>query len=235
VAVAALTGFLTYERRRAEPLIELGFFRSAPFSGATVIAVSAFAALGGFLFLNTLYLQDERGMSALEAGLHLLPMAAMALVFAPVSGRLVGTRGPRLPLVLAGVTMGASGLLFTVMDATSSDALLYTAYVLFGIGFGFVNAPVTNTAVSGMPRSQAGVASAVASTSRQIGQSLGVAVIGALWAAGLGTTAWGVIACCGAAVLVVGLLTTGRWARGTAERAATRLSVPAPKTVAAAQ
>jgi predicted MFS family arabinose efflux permease len=232
VTVVALAGLLTYERRRREPLIELRFFRSAPFSGATVIAVSAFAALGGFLFLNTLYLQDDRGMSALDAGLHLLPMAAMALVCAPLSGRLVGTRGPRLSLVLAGATMTASGLLFTAMDAASSDALLYTAYVLFGIGFGFVNAPVTNTAVSGMPRTQAGVAAAVASTSRQIGQSLGVAVMGALIAAGLHTTAWGVIAGCGAVVLLVGLLTTGRWAAGTAERTASLLAAPAaPKRV----
>lgn len=232
VTVVALAGLLTYERRRREPLIELRFFRSAPFSGATVIAVSAFAALGGFLFLNTLYLQDDRGMSALDAGLHLLPMAAMALVCAPLSGRLVGARGPRLSLVLAGVTMTASGLLFTAMDAASSDALLYTAYVLFGIGFGFVNAPVTNTAVSGMPRTQAGVAAAVASTSRQIGQSLGVAVMGALIAAGLHTTAWGVIAGCGAVVLLVGLLTTGRWAAGTAERTASLLAAPAaPKRV----
>ncbi|ARZ70246.1 MFS transporter [Streptomyces albireticuli] len=94
VTAGSLAGLLVYERRRAEPLIELGFFRSAPFSGATVIAVSAFAALGGFLFLNTLYLQNERGLSALDAGLYMLPMAAMCMVCAPVSGRLVGSRGP---------------------------------------------------------------------------------------------------------------------------------------------
>lgn len=226
LAVAALAGLVGYERRRVEPLIELRFFRSAPFSGATVIAVSAFAALAGFLFLNTLYLQDTRGMSALDAGLHLLPMAAMALVCAPLSGRMVGSRGPRLPLILAGLTTTASGLLLTRLDADSPDLLLYTAYVLFGIGFGFVNAPITNTAVSGMPRSQAGVAAAVASTSRQVGQSLGVAVIGALVAASLDTAAWAVIAGCGVVVLVLGLLTTGRWAAGTAQRTAARLGSP---------
>ena len=72
---------MSYELRRAEPLIDLRFFRSAPFSGATVIAVCAFAALGGFLFLNTLYLQDVRGYS----GLYLLPMAAMIVVCAAIS------------------------------------------------------------------------------------------------------------------------------------------------------
>ena len=95
--VAALLGLLRYEPRRDEPLIDLRFFRSAPFSGATVIAVSAFAALGGFLFLSTLYLQNVRGLDALHAGLWMLPMAFLCFVCAPVAGRLVGSRGPRLP------------------------------------------------------------------------------------------------------------------------------------------
>lgn len=231
VAIGSLAGLLSYERRRVDPLIELGFFRSAPFSGATVIAVSAFAALGGFLFLNTLYLQNTRGLSALDAGLYMLPMAVMCLVFAPLSGRLVGSRGPRLSLVLAGTAMTISGVMFAALDAESSNTLLFTSYVLFGIGFGLVNAPITNTAVSGMPRSQAGVAAAVASTSRQVGQSLGVAVIGAAIAAGLHTTAWWIIAGCGAMVLLLGTLTTGRWAAGTAERAAERFREPVPRTV----
>ena len=68
VAAVSLVAFLIWERRAPEPLIDLRFFRSVPFSSATVIAVAAFAALGGFLFLNTLYLQDVRGLSALQAG-----------------------------------------------------------------------------------------------------------------------------------------------------------------------
>ncbi|MFC4035563.1 DHA2 family efflux MFS transporter permease subunit [Streptomyces polygonati] len=220
VAALSVAGLAAYEKRRADPLIDTRFFRSAPFSGATVIAVSAFAALGGFLFLNTLYLQEQRGMSALDAGLHMLPMALMTLVFAPVSGRLVANRGARIPLVIAGTGMTAAGILFAAFDAQTSDTRLFITYVIFGIGFGFVNAPITNTAVSGMPRAQAGVAAAVASTSRQVGQSLGVAVLGAALAAGLHAGAWWIIAGCGASVLVFGLLTTGRWARGTAERTA---------------
>ncbi|MFI0896997.1 MFS transporter [Streptomyces sp. NPDC020983] len=226
VAAAAAVTLARYESRRDDPLIDTRFFRSVPFSGATVIAVCGFAALGGFLFLNTLYLQNTRGLSALDAGLYMLPMAAMALVFAPLSGRLVGSRGPRIPLVLAGATMTASGVLFAGFDAQSANALLFPAYVLFGIGFGFVNAPITNTAVSGMPRAQAGVAAAVASTSRQVGQSLGVAVLGAALAAGLHQGAWWIITGCGAAVLALGTLTTGRWARRTADRTAGLLMAP---------
>ncbi|MCS0638199.1 MFS transporter [Streptomyces sp. LP05-1] len=235
-AVLALAGLLGYEPRRREPLIDLRFFRSAPFSGAVVVAICAFAALSGFLFVNTLYLQDVRGFSALHAGLYMLPMAALTLVCAPLSGRLVGARGPRLPLLLAGVTMTASGVLFAALAAETATPLLFTGYVLFGFGFGMVNAPITNTAVSGMPRSQAGVAAAVASTSRQIGQTLGVAVVGAVLAAGVSPAAhtegfaaasraaWWVITGCGLCVLLVSALTSGAWARGTAERTARRLS-----------
>ncbi len=158
VAVASLVGLLVYEPRRAEPLIDLRFFRSAPFSGSTVIAISAFAGLAGFLFLNTLYLQDVRGLSALHAGLYMLPMAGLTVLFAPLAGRLVGSRGPRICLLIAGVAMAGSGLLFALFEAETSNPLLFTGYVLFGLGFGMVNAPITNTAVSGMPRSQAGAA-----------------------------------------------------------------------------
>ncbi|MFJ2953821.1 MFS transporter [Streptomyces sp. NPDC087270] len=226
VAAAAIAALARYERRRFDPLIDVRFFRSVPFSGATVIAVCGFAALGGFLFLNTLYLQNTRGLSALDAGLYMVPMAVMCLVFAPLSGRLVGARGPRLPLVLAGITMTASGVLFAGFDAETDNVKLFTAYVLFGIGFGLINAPITNTAVSGMPRAQSGVAAAVASTSRQVGQALGVAVLGAALAAGLHAGAWWIITGCGAAVLLLGILTTGRWARGTAERTASELMAP---------
>ncbi|MFE0646021.1 MFS transporter [Streptomyces sp. NPDC058877] len=231
-AAVALVGLLRYEPRRREPLIDLRFFRSAPFSGATVIAVCAFASLGGFLFLNTLYLQDVRGLSPLDAGLWMLPMAGMTFVFAPLSGRLTAARGPRPSLLLAGTAMAAGPLLFAAFAAETSDPLLLTGYVLFGIGFGLVNAPITNTAVSGMPRAQAGVAAAVASTSRQVGQTLGVAVIGAVLAAGVGAAphpetfvaaarpGYWIITGCGLAVLGVGALTSGTWARRTAERTA---------------
>ncbi|MGW5617357.1 MFS transporter [Streptomyces sp. NPDC003877] len=235
LALAALAALLRYEPRRAEPLIDLRFFRSAPFSGATVIAISAFAALGGFLFLSTLYLQNVRGLTALEAGLWMLPMAVPTFLCAPLSGRLVGTRGPRASLLIAGLAMTASGVLFAAFEAETSNVTLFAGYVLFGIGFGFVNAPITNTAVSGMPRAQAGVAAAVASTSRQLGQTLGVAVVGAVLASGVGGSSyreafvsaarpgWWILTVCGFAVLVLGALTSGRWARGTAERTAQRL------------
>ena len=240
VSVAALAGLIVVESRRDEPLIDIRFFRSAPFSGATLIAVSAFAALSGFLLLNTLYLQDVRGYSALLAGLYTVPMAAVTIICAPLSGRIVGSRGPRLPLLVAGPCIAVSGLMLTQLTATTSMAWLVASYVIFGIGFGFVNAPITNTAVSGMPRTQAGVAAAIASTSRQVGGSLGVAIIGSVVVSALigplrtgfataSHAGWWIVAGCGALVLLLGLLTSGTWARGTAQRTAELLMPDTPK------
>ncbi len=247
ISALALIALLIYEPRRDDPLIELRFFSSAPFSGATVIAVCAFGAFSGFLFLNSLYLQEVRGFSALEAGFTVLPMALMTIIFAPLSGRLVAAGRTRLALLGAGtaMTIGAAGL--TAMTQSTPLAYLVGCYVVFAIGFGLVNAPITNTAVSGMPISQAGVAAAIASTSRQIGATLGVAVIGsvlaagALSAAGSGTgssqaagivdsvgTAWWIITGCGVAVGLIGLLSTGPWARSTVSNVADLMQADAP-------
>jgi len=110
-------------------------------------------------------------------------------------------------------------------------AWLLLAYLAFGIGNGMVNPPISNTAVSGMPRAQAGVAAAVASTSRQVGGSLGVALTGSAVTSALhgplrtgfvpaSHGAWLITAGCGVLVLLTGLATSGRWARATAARTA---------------
>jgi MFS family permease len=215
-------------------LIDPRFFRSVPFASATVISVAAFAAFGGFLFLNTLYLQGARGFSPLEAGLATVPMALMTVVAAPISGRIVGRSGPRMPLILAGVllTVG-SGMMIGVATDVPLGWLL-AAYAIFGTGFGLVNAPITNAAVSGMPRAQAGVASAIATTSRQVGQTLGVAIAGAVIASGAGGAAvgtaalyppaWWLLSAAGAGVTVLGVLATTDRAFASARATARRLN-----------
>lgn len=238
-----LVAFVVVERRTTHPLIDPGFFVSLPFSGAVVSAIIGFACQGGFLLLNTLYLQSARGFSALHAGLLTLPMALCTAICAPISGRLVGSSGVRTPMVLASVGIGGSALVLTRLTLETSVPVLVTAYVLFGIGFGMLNAPITNSAVSGMPRSQAGVASAVASTSRQIGMALGVAVygtlaFGALPSDGAGTwsepaaftaathPAWWTILGCAVALLGVAFVVTSRAATRSVERVSAALSEP---------
>ncbi|WP_432980743.1 MFS transporter [Dactylosporangium sp. CA-233914] len=224
VALVALAALLLVEPRRPQPLIDVRLFRSPPFAGATSIAVCSFSALAGFLLLNTLYLQDVRGLSPLHAGLLTLPIAAITLVLGPVSGRLVGGAGPRPSLLVGGAGIMVSGLLLTPLAPDTPLLWVVAAYVSFGIGFAMVNPPITVAAVSGLPMAQAGVAAAFASTSRQFGSVLGIAVLGAVITTGLhgrpmpdGFTpashaGWWIIAGCGAAILLIGTLTTGRWA-----------------------
>ncbi|NKQ54605.1 MFS transporter [Amycolatopsis sp. K13G38] len=231
LAVLALGALVPYEKRRAEPLLDPRFFASIPFSGATVIAITGFASLSGFLFLNAIYLQTVRGFSPLQAGLLTLPAALMILALSPVSGRLVASRGARLPLTVAGVAIAIAGVLLTTIGAETSIPTLLITYFLFGIGFGLVNPPITNAAVSGMPREQAGVASAVASTSRQVGNVLGVAVLGAVVTshvrgpvetgfASASHIAWWIMAVSGIAITALGFVVTSLRARRSAERLA---------------
>jgi EmrB/QacA subfamily drug resistance transporter len=227
VSGAALLGLLLHEPRREEPLIDLRFFQSVPFASAIVISMSAFAAFGGFLFLNTLYLQDARGLSPVQAGLMTVPVALMTVVASPLSGRLVGRRGPRLPLAIAGVCLVAACAMLTGIDSGTPIAWLIGAYLVFGLGFGFVNAPITNAAVSGMPRAQAGVAAAIATTSRQVGQTLGVAVVGAIAAS---QAAWWTLTACSGAVLLLAVVATTRRAGASARRTAAALN---PEALAA--
>jgi EmrB/QacA subfamily drug resistance transporter len=245
VAVAALAVFLSYEPRREEPLIDIRFFRSLPFSGATLTAVSATSALGGFLFLITLYLQDVRGDRPLVAGLYLLPMAVVLAVSAPLAGRVLARGGARLPLLIAGAGLAVGGLMLTRLTATTPAGYLIACFAVFGAGAGWVNAPITNSAVSGMPRSQAGVAAGIASTSRQVGSSLGVAVMGSVLAANLhaplraGFAAaagpgWWIVAAAGVVVIVLALVTTGRTGKASAERTASLVALAEEKIAARA-
>jgi EmrB/QacA subfamily drug resistance transporter len=229
VAVAAVASFVGYEARRTEPVLDPRFFRSAPFAGAVLTAISAFAALGGFLFLATLYLQDVRDMSALDAGLHMVPMAAAMAIGAVVSSRVLARRGGRLPTVASGAAMAAGGLLLAGITTSWTALHIIIAFAVFGLGSGAVNAPITQAAVSGMPFAQAGVASGIASTSRQVGTSLGVAITGSILAANLhgplragfvsaSHADWLLLTACGAAIFVLGLVTTSHWAQRTAAR-----------------
>jgi EmrB/QacA subfamily drug resistance transporter len=234
-AVASLVALVAWENRHPEPLIDLRFFRSPPFSGAAVVSVCTFLSMGGFLFLNTLYLQEVRGYSPLHAGVALLPTAGLMMVFSPLSGRLIGHRGPRPSLIIGGTAILASGLVSAIPAGAPSDVRLFLGYALLGTGLGWVNAAITNTAVSGMPREQAGVAAAVASTTRQLGSALGVAIIGSVIAdhvtnvaAGPAFTSaqrisWAIIAVCGLVALTVGGMTTGAWGRRRAKANAERM------------
>jgi len=243
ISAVALGAFVAFEARRSEPVLDPRFFRSAPFTGAVLTAIAAFAALGGFLFLITLYLQDVRGLSPLDAGLHLAPMAVVMAIGAVASSRILARRGGRIPMIVSGAAMAAGAFLLSGLSASWSTPHLILVFAVFGLGAGAVNAPITQAAVSGMPAAQAGVASGIASTSRQVGTSLGVAITGSILAANLhgplqsrfvpaGHADWPLLAACGLAVLILGWLTSGRWALNTAMRTAVAYETTEPRAPA---
>lgn len=241
LSASAFIALVGWESRRREPLLDLRFFRSVPLSSATLIAVCMFAAMGGFLFLGSIYLQEVRGLTAFRAGVYILPMALAVMLMSTLSGRLVGSHGARPSLLIAGALLTVSALMMTRLAADMPLPLVVAAFCIFGAGFGTVNAPVTFTAVSGMPRAQAGLAAAITSTSRQIGVSLGVALTGALvggrhawnestWALFPAAThaVWWIFAGGGLLILLLGVVSTGPWARASTERIAHLLEEPEP-------
>ncbi|MCW2689311.1 MAG: drug resistance transporter, EmrB/QacA subfamily [Mycobacterium sp.] len=229
-AVLAFMAFLRYEKRRRDPFVDLRFFRSVPFASATLTAVCAFAAWGAFLFMMALYLQGQRHYSAVHTGLIYLPIAVGALVFSPLSGRLVGRFGARPSLLTAGILITAASVMLTGLTETTPVWALLAVFAVFGIGFAMVNAPITNTAVSGMPTDRAGAAAAVTSTSRQVGVSIGVALCGsvagaALSASGIDFAAaarplWIVCVGVGLSITALAMISTSSRAIRSAERVA---------------
>ncbi len=224
VAGLSFVAFLVVESRRRHPLIDLRFFKSVPFSSATATAVVASGCSGMFLFVNTLYLQNVRGYSAVIAGVLTLPMAVASALSSVLSGRLLAATGNRLPLVLSGTATTVGGLILLQVTPSTSLVELLTAYAFVGIGSGLVNASISNSATSGMPRAQASLAAAIASTSRQTGMSLGVAISGSILAAAFDTqftsashVVWALMTAGGLAIATVGFVATSRWAASTAE------------------
>jgi EmrB/QacA subfamily drug resistance transporter len=215
-AAASLAALAYCEPRRADPLIQLAMFRSPPLAAAVLAAVCGIGAVGGFGFLSTLYLQDVRGLSPLRAGLAIWPMAAEMAVCAPLAGRVIARRGTRLPAAAAGAALMAGSAALTRLTGTTPHVFLAAAYALFGAGAGALNPSITYGIMSRVPGSQAGLASGLNSTARQLGQSLGVAVTGTVLAGALhgpllsgfvpaARAGWWVMAGCGAAVSLAGL------------------------------
>jgi EmrB/QacA subfamily drug resistance transporter len=230
LAGLGVLAILGYEPRRADPLLELRLFRSVPFSAAILIALCGLCGFGAFLFVTTQYLQNVRGLSALAAGLCLLPVGALVLVISPRTGRRVGARGPRVPLLVAGTALALGGAVSMWLGPATPLPAVLGSYLLFGLFLATVNPPITNSAVAGMPRSMAGVAASLASTGRQTGTTLGVAIAGTIVGSSLGhggaafTGAahgvWWLVAGLGLGIVALALVSTGPGALASAGRAA---------------
>ena len=172
----------------------------------------------------------------MHTGLIYLPVAIGALVFSPLSGRMVGRYGSRPSIVIAGLLITASTVMLARLTASTPVWQLLVIFAVFGIGFSMVNAPITTAAVSGMPTDRAGAASAIASTSRQVGVSLGVALCGSVAGSALATkgadfavaarTLWLICAVLGVAIVVLGIYSTSARGLRSADRLAPLIAGP---------
>jgi hypothetical protein len=180
ISVVLLGAFLLWERRVAEPLLDLGFFRSARFSvGTAAVSVAFFALLGG-TFALTQYLQFAHGYSAIQAGSIMSSMALGLMLGAGSSSKAVGRLGTSR-VVAVGMTGVAAMLALTTLWDRGTGALELVAW-FFGLTLatGWVMAPATDAIVGAVPAAKSGVASATNTVARMVAGALGVAIIGSI-------------------------------------------------------
>lgn len=179
-AAVGLAAFLLVEARIREPMVPLRLFGNRVFSVANIASVVLGFAMIGSIFFLVQYLQDVQGYSAFGAGLRTLPASVGIFAVAPFVGRLTARIGPRLPIVLGGL-LGTTSLVLmaTTLQPDTSYALLWWQIGLFGIGCGFMLTPLASAVLSATPQERSGLGSSLLNTSRQIGITLGIAVLGA--------------------------------------------------------
>jgi EmrB/QacA subfamily drug resistance transporter len=188
IAAISLTLFVLLEMRQRLPMLDLSLFRNSTFSGANTVMFLVGLAMFGIFFYNSLFLQNVLGYSAIKTGATFLPMTVLIILVAPVAGKISDQIGPRW-LMGAGMTLlTGSLLLFATLDASSSWWAILPGLLAGGFGMAITMAPTTAAAMSSVPVDKAGIGSAVINSMRQVGGSLGIAVMGALVATAVSVT-----------------------------------------------
>ena len=181
LGLLALAGFVLIERRTTHPLIDLALLRRPVFTGAVLAAGILSSAAFGSSALISIWLQSVVGLSPLQTGLALLPMAAVAfLVAGGLSSRLHGVPVAR-PIGAGLFLIGCGSLLLLIVQADSSWTALIAGLLVVGLGVGLATPPLTNAALSAVPVERSGMASGILNTSRQLGLAFGVAILGSVF------------------------------------------------------
>ena len=188
VAIVVLVAFARYELRTTNPMLDLQFFRNRTLSGGSIAVTLNFFALFGAFFLLTQYLQFVQGYSPLQAGVRTLPMAAVMVLVSPRSAAVAARFGTK-QTVATGLSVVAVGLLLmSRLDVETSYGFIALALVVTALGMGLTMPPATSAIMSGVPMAKAGVGSALNDTTRELGGSLGVAVIGSVFSSVYGSS-----------------------------------------------
>ena len=186
IAAASLVGFVLLERHQRLPMLDLSLFRNKTFAGANSVMLLVGLAMFGVFFYVSLYVQQVLGYTATQAGASFLPWTLLIILLAPQAGRLSDKIGSRSLVAGGMVVLTGSLVLFARMGAHESFWGLLPAMLLGGVGMSAAMAPVTAAAMSSVRPEKAGVGSAVLNSMRQVGGSLGIAIMGAIVAAGAG-------------------------------------------------
>lgn len=182
VSAVSLAAFIQLERRQRDPMLDLALFRNRTYVGANLVVLLVALAMFGVFFFVSLYMQNILGYSAVQAGASFLPMTLLIIVVAPLAGRASDRVGSRW-LMVSGMALVAIQLLyFSQLSVDSSFMTLLPALVLGGIGMAMTMTPSSAAAIRAVPVDKAGVGSAVLNACRQVGGSLGIAVMGAIMA-----------------------------------------------------
>ena len=180
IAVVMLGLFVLLELHQRLPMLDLSLFRNPTFAGANAAMLLVGLAMFGIFFYNSLFLQNILGYGAIKTGATFLPMTVLIILVAPIAGRFADRIGPRW-LMGAGMSLLAVSLiLFGRLDASSSFWAILPGLVVGGVGLAVTMAPTTTAAMGSVPVDKAGVGSAVINSMRQVGGSLGIAIMGAL-------------------------------------------------------
>ncbi len=181
VAVVALVGFCLWERRAKSPVLQLGFFKNITFSGANLVGLLvSFGFMGVLMFLG-LFMQNVQGFTPTGAGIRQLPSTLAVMVFAILSGRVVGRIGARVPITLSAWSSWAGGSwALLAVQTTTPYSHYWWLLAIIGVGAGLVMSPITTAVMSTVPVARAGMASATSNTMRQVGGVFGIAVLGSV-------------------------------------------------------
>jgi MFS transporter, DHA2 family, methylenomycin A resistance protein len=181
-ALAAAVLFFRGQAQSDAGLVPLSILKSSVFSACLGIAAAMTFGMYAMLFLTPLYLQTVRGGTALLAGVELLPMSVAFVIVSQMSGRIANRFGPRLPMTAGMALMGGGLFMLALIALTDSFVLIEAALLVIGCGLGLNTGPVNAVAVANVPTARSGTASGLVNTARMVGATLGVAVLGAVFA-----------------------------------------------------
>jgi EmrB/QacA subfamily drug resistance transporter len=186
LAAASLIAFLVIERRRRDPMLPLELFRNRTYTGANLVMLLVALAMFGVFFFVSLYMQNILGFSAVQTGAAFLPMTVLIVLIAPIAGKASDRLGSRGLMTTGMILLSVQLVLFSRLDADSSFWNLLPALLIGGVGMSCTMTPSAAAATRSVPVDKAGVGSAVLNSARQVGGTMGVALMGAIMAAQIG-------------------------------------------------